>query len=71
VGRNRLFSFELSWLKQEGFFELVKDLWTSVNLGDTPVERWQNKIRSMRQYLRGWARDQSGKYKRKKSVYFK
>jgi hypothetical protein len=38
----------------------------SVTLGDTPVERWQNKIHSVRQYLRGWARDQSGKYKKEK-----
>jgi hypothetical protein len=42
---------------------MVKDLCESAHMGDTPVERWQHKIRSLRKYLRGWARDQSGKYK--------
>jgi hypothetical protein len=42
---------------------MIKDLWESSNMGFTPIERWQNKIRTIRQYLRGWARDQSGKYK--------
>jgi hypothetical protein len=38
LGRNKLFSFELAWLKQEGFFEMVKDLCESAHMGDTPVE---------------------------------
>ena len=30
------------------------------------MERWQNKIRHLRQYLRGWARNLSGAYKKEK-----
>jgi hypothetical protein len=71
LGRYRHFSFELSWLKQEGFFDMIKDLWESSNMGFTPIERWQNKIRTIRQYLRGWARDQSGKYKIEKEYLLK
>jgi hypothetical protein len=37
LGRTRHFSFELSWLKQEGFFDMVKDLWESSNMGITPI----------------------------------
>ena len=31
--------------------------------GSSNVERWQNKIRHLRQFLRGWAKNQSGIYK--------
>jgi hypothetical protein len=30
---------------------------------DIPILNWQNKIRHMHHYLRGWTRDLSGKYK--------
>jgi hypothetical protein len=30
---------------------------------DNPMLNWQNKIHHLRKYLRGWARDLSGKYK--------
>jgi hypothetical protein len=69
LGRTRHFSFELSWLKHEGFFVMIKDLWESSNVGFTPIERWQNKIRTIRKYLRGWAKDQSGKYKTEKRTF--
>jgi hypothetical protein len=53
-------------MRQEGFYEMVRDEWTSFNSGDTPVERWQNKIRHLRQFLRGWARNLSGVYRKEK-----
>ena len=34
--------------------------------GSTLVERWQNKVRHLRQYLRGWAKNISGEYKKLK-----
>jgi hypothetical protein len=66
VGKNSHFLFELSWLRQEGFFELVKREWCSVDLGITPVDKWQNKVRHLRQFLRGWARNLNGEYKKEK-----
>jgi hypothetical protein len=36
-------------------------------VGRTPMERWQGKIRRLRQYLRGWAKDTSGQYKKEKT----
>jgi hypothetical protein len=51
VGNKTTFSFELSWMRQDGFFEMVRDEWTSVHSGGSPVERWQHKVRHLRQFL--------------------
>ena len=32
----------------------------------SPLERWQAKIRRLRQHLRGWAKNVSGAYKKEK-----
>lgn len=60
------FSFELAWLKYDGFFEMVEREWKSISSGSNPMEVWQNKIRHLRQYLRGWAKNISGTYKAEK-----
>jgi mannosylglycoprotein endo-beta-mannosidase len=44
----------------------VANIWHSENAGRTPLERWQNKIRRLRQYLRGWASHTAGTYKKEK-----
>ena len=61
-----LFSFILSWMRQEGFYEMVSDQWTPIVTGNTPIEIWQNKIRHLRQFLRGWAKNMSGIYKKER-----
>jgi hypothetical protein len=33
-----------------------------------PLERWQAKVRRLRQYLRGWAKNLSGAYKKEKTT---
>ena len=66
LGNKAIFSFELSWLRKEGFYDLITREWNSVTTGSSPIERWQNKIRHLRQYLRGWAKNISGKYKKMK-----
>jgi hypothetical protein len=30
------------------------------------MQRWQNKIRRLRQFLRGWAKNRNGAYKKEK-----
>ena len=45
---------------------MVAREWTSCVDGRTPVERWQNKIRHLHQFLRGWAKNLSGEYKKEK-----
>ena len=51
------FKFELGWLLRDGFCDMVCDVWHSVLVEGTPLERWQAKIRRLRQYLRGWAKN--------------
>uniref|UniRef100_A0A453PAT7 Uncharacterized protein n=1 Tax=Aegilops tauschii subsp. strangulata TaxID=200361 RepID=A0A453PAT7_AEGTS len=63
VTNKNAFSFEQSWFEREGFLELIAREWAKPVSGRTPVERWQNKIRHLRQFLRGWARNESGIYK--------
>jgi len=60
------FKFELGWLLRDGFCEMVRDVWQSTLVEGSPIERWQAKIRRLRQYLRGWAKSVSGAYKKEK-----
>ena len=71
LGNKARFSFKLSWLRQEGFYERVAAEWAAYVKGDTPIEVWQNKIRYLRWYLRGWAKNQIGKYKQEKEKWLK
>jgi hypothetical protein len=67
-GKNSTFSFEISWLKQEGFIDMVKNEWLSILNDPSPIETWQKKIRHLRQFLRGWAHNLSGDYKKEKKA---
>jgi hypothetical protein len=53
-------------VKIDGFVDIVSREWGSITIDDNPMNSWQNKIRHLRHYLKGWARDQSGKYKKEK-----
>jgi hypothetical protein len=39
--------------------------------GETAIQIWQNKIRSLRQYLRGWAKNSAGLVKKEKQHLLK
>jgi len=65
------FKFELSWLLLEGFFETVAKTWKSVICGYSPMKNWQNKIRRLRQFLRGWAKNVEGNARREKKKLFR
>jgi hypothetical protein len=60
------FKFELGWLLKEGFFDVVSEVWRKESRGTTSMQRWQNKIRRLRQFLRGWAKNMNGAYKKEK-----
>jgi hypothetical protein len=66
LGNKALFSFELSWLREDGFHDLIKREWNAVVRGNSPIEIWQNKMRHLRRFLRGWAKNRSGVYKKEK-----
>jgi hypothetical protein len=61
-----MFKFKLSWLLKEGFYEMVAQVWQREKRGTTRLEKWQNKIRTLRKYLRGWTKNASGTYKQEK-----
>jgi hypothetical protein len=66
LGNKSRFYFDLSWLEHDGFHEMVAAEWAAGPVGTTPIQTWQNKIRHLRRFLRGWAKNLSGKYKREK-----
>ena len=61
-----MFKFELSWLLKENFFDLVSEVWNKENRGNNALQKWQNKIRRLRQFLRGWAINLNGAYRKEK-----
>ena len=65
-GNKSFFFFEQSWMRQDGFKEMVEREWAYVQEGNTPIEIWQNKIRHIRQFLRGWAKNLNAEYRRLK-----
>jgi hypothetical protein len=62
------FKFELGWLLRDGFCEMVSEVWQNTLVSGSPIERWQIKIRMLRQHLRGWAKHESGVYKKKEKM---
>lgn len=71
LGNRAQFSFELSWLNEEGFYDMIAAEWASVTSGHTPIELWQNKIRHLRRFLRGWAKNLSSKYRKERDRLLK
>uniref|UniRef100_A0A453NXK5 Reverse transcriptase zinc-binding domain-containing protein n=1 Tax=Aegilops tauschii subsp. strangulata TaxID=200361 RepID=A0A453NXK5_AEGTS len=63
IGNKNNFSFELSWFKKADFLEMAAREWARPIAGRSSMVCWQNKIRHLRQFLRGWARNESGIYK--------
>ena len=63
--QNRPFKFERGWLLRDEFYDKVANIWQSPCLGSTSLERWQFKIRRLRQYFRGWAKHTSEKRKKR------
>jgi exonuclease III len=63
AGNQPRFSFELFWFSQEGFYDMVAAEWAAISTGNNPIDRWQNKIRHLRRFLKGWAKNMSGNYR--------
>jgi hypothetical protein len=71
LGNKKHFSFELAWLKHEGFRDLITTEWSKRVPGKTAIEIWQNKIRNLRKFLRGWAKNLSGVYRNERDRLIK
>lgn len=40
--------------------------WAAISAGTSPIDTWQKKIKHLRRFLRGWAKNLSGKYRKEK-----
>jgi hypothetical protein len=56
----------LAWLFKDGFHEKVAEVWQWKNKGSTSLEKWQNKIRALQRYLKGWVKNINRSYKKEK-----
>jgi mannosylglycoprotein endo-beta-mannosidase len=65
LGRKQ-FKFELGWIHRDGFLDMVKNVWDRPVTGQTPIERWNHKMRALRKHLSGWARHITGILKQEK-----
>ena len=45
---------------------MVANIWQQDHGGNNAIEIWQNKIKALRQYLRGWAKYSAGILKKEK-----
>ena len=45
---------------------MIKNEWQSISHGSSSMERWQNKLRHVRSFLRGSAKNLSSVYKKEK-----
>jgi hypothetical protein len=63
---NHRFKFKLGWLQREGFHEMVKGVWNRPVATGSPIQRWNNKRRSLCNHLSGWARHVTGFLKKEK-----
>ena len=61
-----IFIFELGWLTRVDFWEVVERSWKSDCEENTALYIWQNKIRRLQEFLRGWAKNKRGHYEEEK-----
>jgi hypothetical protein len=45
---------------------VVARTWQSEKRGSNAIEIWQNKMRALRRYLRGWAKNNNGAFKKER-----
>lgn len=70
IKRECQFFFEKQWLQQEGFREGAAKRWELVKSGISEqaysMEVWHMCVKGTRQFMKGWANNQRGDYRRKK-----
>jgi hypothetical protein len=53
--KNHLFRFKKWWLEMDGFDNLVKQCWGVECHLVNPIDRWQFKMRNLRNKIKGWS----------------
>jgi hypothetical protein len=49
------FRVEKWWMERLEFKEIVANDWANKDIGDSSMDKWQNKIRMFRRLVRGWS----------------
>jgi hypothetical protein len=50
---------------------MIVSEWAAILEGATPILTWQNKIRHLRRFIKGWAKNMSSTYKNEKERFLK
>jgi predicted GTPase len=51
---------------RDGFSDMARDVWDSVDEESVTMKHWQSKFRRLRQHLQGWTKNISGANKKEK-----
>ena len=66
--KNKTFSFENSWFKQEDFLPKIQEIWGRKVTASSAVERWYIKINRVKKFLKGWGLNLKGQVRRYKHL---
>lgn len=66
----RTFKFERQWIRKDNFIPLVTEKWGAARAYNArktySLDRWQDKVGSLRRFLKGWGGNLKGDFKRRK-----
>ena len=62
------FRFENCWFQRPDLGKIVEDVWKANYVGDTNIDRWQERFRKLRRTLKGWDRNVQGQYKKNRKI---
>ncbi|KAG2607555.1 hypothetical protein PVAP13_4NG257233 [Panicum virgatum] len=65
--KNPIFRVEKWWMEQDGFYNIVKEVWESPCQHTKAIDIWQFKLRALRRKLKGWSLNINADLKRKKT----
>ena len=68
IKKNKTFSFENSWFKQEDFLPKIQEIWGRKVTASSAVERWYIKINRVKKFLKGWGLNLKGQVRRYKHL---
>jgi hypothetical protein len=60
------FKFDLSWLQNPEFYELVEKIWTKPCRAKSTLDKIQQKIKLIKQFFKGWDFNKQGEMRKKK-----
>ena len=62
------YKMEKWWLLREDFKGLISRIWNENTKANSPLDKWQEKIRKIRKVTRGWSSNEEASIKRYKKI---